>query len=49
MWEWSDNTTFDVLPVLYGNPEFNYFFTLVCIFGIISVAVGLLVKVITRS
>lgn len=59
MWDWADNTIFDVIewmpeldaasqPVI-GAPEFNYFFTLVSIFGVIAVGFGLIMKLITRS
>jgi hypothetical protein len=53
MWDWADNTVFDIIEWLpaaqTGGPEFNYFFTLVSIFGVIALAVGTLVKIITRS
>ena len=29
--------------------EFNYMFTLVCVFGLIGVMVGMLVRLISRS
>ena len=59
MWDWANDTIFDVvewMPLLdaslnpiSGAAEFNYFFTLVSIFGVLSLAVGTLVKMITRS
>lgn len=53
MWDWTDGTIFNVIEWLpatqTGAPEFNYFFTLVSIYGVIAIAIGLLVKLITRS
>lgn len=59
MWDWANDTVFTVvewmpeldsaLNPVPGAPEFNYFFTLVSIFGVISVGFGLLMKLITRS
>lgn len=59
MWNWVNDTVFDIvewMPLLDefsqpvpGAAEFNYFFTLVSIFGVISLAVAVLVKMITRS
>jgi hypothetical protein len=53
MWGWLDNTVFTVvewLPVAQsGAAEFNYFFTLVSVFGVISVGFVVLLKMITRS
>lgn len=59
MWDWANDTIFEVvewMPLLDaslnsvpGAAEFNYFFTLVSIFGVLSLAVGTLVKMITRS
>jgi len=40
--------TFYVMQVS-SNPYFNYFFTLVSVFGLISFSVGILVKLISRS
>ena len=53
MWGWANDTVFNVIEWLplaqSGAAEFNYFFTLVSLFGVIAVAVGTLVKLITRS
>jgi len=42
---------FEILEVLVGDDfaAFNYFFTLVSIFGIFSLLIGLLVKMLTRT
>lgn len=59
MWNWANDTIFDIiewmpeldatLQPIIGAPEFNYFFTLVSIFGVIAVGFGLIMKLITRS
>ena len=59
MWDWADNTVFEIIewmPLLDeflepvpGAAEFNYFFTLVSIFGIISLGFVTILKMITRS
>lgn len=40
---------FMILQVLQDNPEFNYFFTLMMIFGVVAVIIGSLVRIITHS
>lgn len=59
MWDWADDTVFTViewmpeldalLVPIPGAPEFNYFFTLVSVFGVISVGFVTIMKMITRS
>jgi hypothetical protein len=40
--------TLNVMPIT-SNFMFNYFFTLVSFFGLLSLAVSMIVKVISRS
>ena len=49
MWDWASNSTFTVLQVVPNDANFNYFFTLVTVFGLISTAVVLMIKLITRT
>jgi len=44
-------STFDVIPILQGVDYdlFNLFFSIVCIFGLVSFTIGLLVRIVTRS
>lgn len=39
----------DAIPVIVGNPTFNYFFTLVTFWALIGAVVGSIIKIITRS
>jgi len=48
MWDGGE-VTFAILEILEGNDAFNYYFTLVWIFGMIACMFGLMVKVLTRS
>jgi hypothetical protein len=47
MWEHFSQVV--VVSILDGSPEFNYFFTLVSVFGFCGYAVSLLVRLGSRS
>lgn len=50
VWNMPWGGSFDVSPVaITGQPMFDYFFTLVLLFGIVSFMVSLIVKVLNRS
>lgn len=46
---WQQITEVSVTQILIGSPEFNYFFTVVSVFGFIGYAASLLVRVGSRS
>jgi hypothetical protein len=48
MWSGGD-VSFQILEIVSGNDAFNYYFTLVWVFGMVACMFGLLVKVLTRS
>jgi len=43
--------TFQVLEVMQGEgfEIFNFFFTIMCVFGLMSFTITMLVKIVTRS
>ena len=51
MFPWSGVTTFNIIQLLPGADyqAFNYFFTLIMVWGLFSWGVGLLCKIISRS
>jgi len=49
MWDWGDNTVFNVLQIIPSNDAFNYSFTVVCVAGFIAVAIGLIIRQLSRS
>ena len=43
------NITVKVMHVVPNNDVFNFFFTIVSVFGLIAFSIGILVKLISRS
>lgn len=41
--------TVKVMQIIPNNDVFNYFFTIVSVFGLIAFSIGILVKLISRS
>ncbi len=41
--------SFNVPEIIPGSTEFNFFFTLVMVFGLVCIPVGALVRLISRS
>lgn len=52
MWEYGE-VTFGITELITGGGEaaaaFNYFFTVVWVFGLVAVTVAMLIRVVTRS
>jgi hypothetical protein len=50
MWDVFTIGTFNFRPMLItGNPLFDYFFTLISISVVLSVAIGLMLRIVSRS